>query len=363
MILAGDTSRLSYEELTTLKVLKETSGNAISVSDFLASVDVSTLLEDGESFDDVLLEDPDATFYAINHQGKPYYGFQSCGVDRLFSTNGTMPLLDLGLDSTLNEQCRFSQLAWVLAPCGSLLAEGPMRKEFEVFRTESLARYDGLNGSTRLQLLHQGKPVCGMHIRDMTVQALYTDFNYQGQGFASRLFDFAYRLCPELQHNDDLTDDGKAFVAKYEAKRQQAQASGEALTHAYVTELNDLYSSGRCMFLAVALKRLFNYEMQAAIQRDEQGEYIAHAWVKMPNGNLLDIGGQYPEAMNPYSDTVFGRRVNNLTEAHLKTYLPTTDGYEKEVIEAMKVVRDFLLPTHQFSDKYQQQQPEAEPIP
>lgn len=126
-----------------------------------------------------------------------------------------------------------------------------------------------------------------------------------------------------------------------------------ALAEALETEINEKYSQGYCMFLAVALKRLFNYEIQACIETDVAGEYIAHAWAVLPNGNILDIDGEYPESMNAYDGKVWGKRVNNLSETQLKTYLPTQDRYERDVLEAMKVVRDYLLPKYRFSEKFQ----------
>ena len=134
----------------------------------------------------------------------------------------------------------------------------------------------------------------------------------------------------------------------------------ESLTEAYIEEMKEIYMSGRCMFLAIALKRLFGYEMQACIETDNVGEYIAHAWVKMPNGNILDIDGEYPESMNAYNGEAFGRRENDLSEAAMKSYMTSTEGYEKDVREAMGVVRDYLLPTYNFSDKYRKKDPASE---
>lgn len=223
MEFAGDTTRIKYEELTTLRVLKETHGRPVSIEEFENNVNLESFLEEGESLEDIAMEDPDVSFYALPHDGKTYYGFSSCGVDNLFSEDGSMPSLGGGLDSSLNEQCRRSQLAWVLSPCGSLLAAGPMGNEQETFRTEKLARFDGDNGSTRLHLLHKGQSVSGIQIKDNTVEALYTDYGHQGKGYASKLFDYAYRLFPDLQHNKSLTDDGKAFVGKYESRRKTAE--------------------------------------------------------------------------------------------------------------------------------------------
>lgn len=92
--------------------------------------------------------------------------------------------------------------------------------------------------------------------------------------------------------------------------------------------------------------------MQACIETDSVGEYISHAWVKLPNGNVLDILGEYPESKNAYDGVAFGKRVNGLTEARLKSYFPSTENYEKDVREAMYVVKNYLLPKYQFSDKY-----------
>lgn len=222
MKYAGDTTRITYEELVTLRSLKERFGSPLSSSTFSDLVDLGDLLEDGETLDDLIMEDPDTSFYIVQNDGNCFYGMNGCGVDRLFTHTGTMPSLDMNLDTNLNEQCRRNYLAWVLSPCGSLMASGPMgENEKEVLRTSKLARFEGSEGSTRLQLLVGDKPVSGMHIKNNTVEALYTDFTVQGKGMASRLFDYAYKLFPELQHNQSLTADGKIFVSKYEKKRAQ----------------------------------------------------------------------------------------------------------------------------------------------
>lgn len=225
MKYAGDTTRITYEERVTLRSLKERFGTPLSSSTFEDAVDLGDLLEDGETLEDLILEDPDTAFYIVQDGDACFYGMNGCGVDRLFTQTGTMPSLNMNLDTNLNEQCRRNYLAWVLAPCGSLMASGPMgESETEVLRTAKLARFEGSEGSTRLQLLINDKPVCGMHIKNNTVEALYTDFTLQRKGMASRLFDYAYTLFPELQHNESLTSDGKRFVGTYEHQRHQSKA-------------------------------------------------------------------------------------------------------------------------------------------
>jgi hypothetical protein len=131
------------------------------------------------------------------------------------------------------------------------------------------------------------------------------------------------------------------------------------LAEAYIEELKEKYMAGSCMYLAVALNRLFGYEMQACLETDSVGTYISHAYVKIPNGKILDIDGDYPESQNAYDGKGFGERVNGLTESDMKRYMGheknEDNAYERQVLEAMKVVRDYLLPTYQFSDKYEKQ--------
>lgn len=220
MIFAGDTARLKFEELTTLQVLKENSGTAITAQDFAQAVELGSFLEDGDTLEDLVREDPETSFYSMSLADGTYLGLRNCGVDRLFSHDGNMPRLDFGLDSSINEQCRRSQLAWVLAPCGSLLANGPMGDEVQTFKTSKLARFDGSKGSTRLQLLHQGEAVCGLQIKNNTVETLYTDSNWHRQGMASRLMNHAHKLFPDLQISQSRTSDGKAFFDGYQARRR-----------------------------------------------------------------------------------------------------------------------------------------------
>lgn len=229
MQFAGDTNRISYEEFTTLLVIKETSGKSISLTEFSGSVDLGSYLEDGDTLEDLVRQDPETSFYKLSVEDDSVFGFRNCGVDHLFTRTGAMPDLNTGLSSSINQQCQQNHLAWVLAPCGSLLASGPMGEEVQTFKTSKLARFDGSNGSTRLQLLIDGEPVSAMQIKNNTVEALYTDSGFTKQGMASRLFDYAYRLFPDLKHNDSLTQDGKWFVSRYEALRSSRTSDFEPL--------------------------------------------------------------------------------------------------------------------------------------
>lgn len=219
MKYAGDTTRIEYEELTTLKVLKESHATLVSLKAFKENVDLQDYLDEDETLEDIVRGDPATYFYTIRIDDGVYWGFNSCGVDNLFSVDGEMPCLGGGLDSSLAEQCRRNQLAWVLSPCGSLLASGPMGEEVEKFRTDRFARFDGSNGSSRIHLLYNGEAISGIQIKNDKVEALYTHIDYTRRGFASQLFDFAYKMFPDLRHNESLTDDGKEFVGKYESRR------------------------------------------------------------------------------------------------------------------------------------------------
>lgn len=52
------------------------------------------------------------------------------------------------------------------------------------------------------------------------------------------------------------------------------------------------YSYGDCMWLALAMNARFGWPIYAQMHRDaEHGDYVAHAYCKMPDGREIDILG------------------------------------------------------------------------
>lgn len=115
-----------------------------------------------------------------------------------------------------------------------------------------------------------------------------------------------------------------------------------------INDLEDLYMTGRCMFLAIALHRLYGYEIQAHIDEDYHGEYIGHAWV-IANNKILDILGPYDESTCYSHGMNTDYRINGMTESDLKRFLPTLENYNLEVKAALNVAKKYLIPTYQLS--------------
>jgi hypothetical protein len=108
-------------------------------------------------------------------------------------------------------------------------------------------------------------------------------------------------------------------------------------------KLNEYYSNGHCMDLAIALHRRFGFEIQASITIEPSGEeWIGHAWVKLPDGNLLDIMGRYTDSVELES---FGDKlVTGLDEKGLRKYINNDINLAQDIKRAMVISTAYLQP-------------------
>lgn len=215
MHFAGDTSRITNEQFHALIALKQGHARTLLQGEFENLVDLSDYFEEGDCMDYVLMQDPDTSFYLIDYNGEQIAGLHTCGKDDLFTANGQMPSLELGVHAPINDEIQNGYLAWVLAPCNTPFSAKAMGAETVRFETDKLRCIDGSNGCTRLQLLYQGEAVCGMQVKDNKIETMYThsDPKFRRKGLATQLLRHVQALFPDVQFSDSLSDDGKLFVA------------------------------------------------------------------------------------------------------------------------------------------------------
>jgi hypothetical protein len=117
------------------------------------------------------------------------------------------------------------------------------------------------------------------------------------------------------------------------------------LTDDLKNKLEEIYFSGKCFYLAIALHRLYGYEIQASLNTDNVDDiWIEHAWCIHPNGNILDITGlhQFP----CFQDNI----VKNLNEDGILQYIKG-GAKESQILEAEVVINDFLNPEYLLENK------------
>lgn len=113
------------------------------------------------------------------------------------------------------------------------------------------------------------------------------------------------------------------------------------------------YVSGKCMFLASALRRAFGWEIQVALEHPPNDDvpYIGHAWCVEPkSGMCVDIDGLYPHDISgwihPGATLMKDMDEDALRELTLNTgYCTfTLEQWEASVEEAQAVVASYLGP-------------------
>lgn len=105
--------------------------------------------------------------------------------------------------------------------------------------------------------------------------------------------------------------------------------------------LQEYYTYGHCMDLAIAFHRLYGFEIEATIVDDKAGSWIGHAWVKMDDGLYLDVMGTYVDRFE--LESFGGKTLSNLKEVDLLEYIndahkpiPNID-IEKAIVVAEKL--------------------------
>ena len=76
------------------------------------------------------------------------------------------------------------------------------------------------------------------------------------------------------------------------------------------------YSYGQCMYLATALHRKYNFEIQCIMESDDVGEYLHHAWVVDTDGMMIDIVGKFPSNKNDFVNDL-SKVIGKLNESDL----------------------------------------------
>lgn len=102
-------------------------------------------------------------------------------------------------------------------------------------------------------------------------------------------------------------------------------------------KLQEYYNYGHCMDLAIAFNRLHGFEIEAAIIDDKDTSWIAHAWVKIPNGEYLDIMGIYQDRVE--LESFGGRVIENISENKLIDFTKNKSIPSSDIDKAILVAQ------------------------
>lgn len=182
----------------------------ISTLDFLSAVDMESFLDEDESFEDYIADDPDAACYRYDHAGEEIYFLQHAGFESFFTVDGRPPRHFEPVTPLVRELHRDS-LARVLLPANCPLSQGIFGEEAEPeWIDHDLQFIDSL--TPRFRLFIDNEPVAGLSVLNGRVDKLYVRHDVRREGLASQLFDRARSVLGALEHSEVLTDDGVEFV-------------------------------------------------------------------------------------------------------------------------------------------------------
>ena len=154
------------------------------------------------------------------------------------------------------------------------------------------------------------------------------------------------QLTVESFFNASSSELSKELFLITERDLSEAFATDTSGTHENTTTpleevIKTKYTSGHCMFLAIALNRLYGYEIAAYVDdcKIEQRPYIAHSYAITNCGKEVDIYGyQHSVDQRPGSKVRKGMTESDLKELFCGEPISNQD-YEDAIQDAIDVVR------------------------
>lgn len=178
----------------------------------LEAVDMSSFLDEDESFEDYIADDPEAACYLYEHEGEQVYFLQHAGFESFFTLDGKPPQYFEPVPAIIQELNRDS-LARVLLPANCPLTMGNFGHESAPEMLDADLEYIE-SATPRFRLFIDDTPVAGLSVLNGRVDKLYVCHDHRRQGLASQLFDRVRNVLGGLEHSEILTDDGKLFAIK-----------------------------------------------------------------------------------------------------------------------------------------------------
>lgn len=201
--LSPTSNDLNIETRAVLYEMIESRGVILDPMDFYDRVTLEDYLDDGEEFTNFLRSNPHAQFYKVEfNPGEYLYGIQAAGIDTLFTMHGKPIQLSSEFDAELSKEISLNADSWVLTPCNSIYALEHMGDEFIRFANSTLRCFDGTNGATRLQLIVDGRPVCGIEVMNDVVEHFYTMTSERDKGYPEQIIGEAQKIFQNLKTSE-----------------------------------------------------------------------------------------------------------------------------------------------------------------
>jgi hypothetical protein len=181
----------------------------------LENCSLDALLDDGESYEDFVAQDPEAGCYRTDSPDGPVYFIQHTGFEFFFTADGQPPTYHEPYLKFFDELNASAKLAAVLLPANNALANGSFGYEGEPEMIEDdLEMIPGR--LTRFRLFRNGEVIAAISVDDHTVDTIYVLRDHRREGIASELFCRVSNLIGGLEHSTVLTPEGKLFRASFE---------------------------------------------------------------------------------------------------------------------------------------------------
>jgi hypothetical protein len=108
------------------------------------------------------------------------------------------------------------------------------------------------------------------------------------------------------------------------------------------------YTSGRCMYLSIALNELYGYEIQMHVDKYREGMIIEHAWVETSTEENFDITG-YINKDDEWTGS--GTTLKKVTKDDIYDFMSLSkiydniskENFEQNVLLAQEVINNYVL--------------------
>jgi hypothetical protein len=115
----------------------------------------------------------------------------------------------------------------------------------------------------------------------------------------------------------------------------------------FIKKLEENYKFGKCMYLSMALKDRFGYDINMKIGLFGKDRVIEHAWSSIEKSKDFDIEGYF----DSNKSDIIGERIENVSKDFIYNLLKASSGYEgfthekfeKSLEDANKLIDNYLI--------------------
>jgi hypothetical protein len=135
--------------------------------------------------------------------------------------------------------------------------------------------------------------------------------------------------------------------SKKKSNRPNFNTGNNVCTPFSIKKMEENYTFGKCMYLAIALKDRFGYEINMKIGLFGKDRVIEHAWSSIEKGKDFDIEGYF----DSNKADIVGEKLENVSKKFIYNLLKDSEGYadfthkkfEKSLEDANKLIDNYLI--------------------